>query len=212
MTADRNVRQKIIGRLALVGTTLIWGSSFVILKNVLDSVSTLYILAIRFTGAAILTALIGIKELRKMDTGYIKSGVLMGVFLFAAYALQTFGLVHTTPGKNAFLTAIHAVIVPFLGWAIYKKKPDVFNISAGFMAIAGIGLVSLNDDLRMGIGEILTTFCGLFFAIHILLTSRMVEKRSVMLLIWFNSQPWRRCLVFALITEPFQRTYPLIHI
>ncbi|MGI5936734.1 MAG: DMT family transporter [Oscillospiraceae bacterium] len=206
MAVDKNTRLKIIGRLALLGTTLIWGSSFVILKNVLDNVSTLYILAIRFSGAAILTALTGIKELRKMDMGYLKSGALMGVFLFVAYALQTFGLAHTTPGKNAFLTSTYAIIVPFLGWAIYKKKPDVFNISAGFMAIAGIGLVSLNSDLRMGLGETLTTFCGLFYAIHILVTSRMVQNRSVMLL---NMVQFATVAViswfFALATEPFPK-------
>jgi drug/metabolite transporter (DMT)-like permease len=180
------------------------------LKNVLDSVPTLYILAIRFTGATIITALIGMKELRKMDLGYLKNGVLMGVFLFVAYALQTFGLAHTTPGKNAFLTSTYAVIVPFLGWAIYKKKPDIYNVAAGFMAIAGIGLVSLSSNLNMGLGEGLTTLCGLFYAVHILATSHAVRERSVMLL---NTIQFAVTAVlswfFALITEPFPVNMPV---
>ena len=98
--------KKTVGRLPLLGCTFLWGTSFVVLKNALDDMPTLWILAIRFTGAALLMALFGLKKLRMLDRGYWKGGALMGVFLAVAYIFQTFGLVYTTPGKNAFLTSL----------------------------------------------------------------------------------------------------------
>lgn len=175
----RNAR---LGRLALVGTTLIWGSSFVILKNTLDSVPTLWVLAIRFTGAALLMALLGYRELKKLTADHLKYGILLGAALFAAYVVQTFGLVYTTPAKNAFLTATYCVIVPFLWWAFFKIRPDRYNVAAAFICITGMGLVSLKGELSMNIGDALTMCCGFFYALHIIITARAVEKYSVILL------------------------------
>ena len=61
--------------------------------------------------------------------------------LFLAYYTQTVGITDTTPGKNAFLTAVYCVLVPFLFWAVDKARPDKFNIIAAVLCIAGIGLV-----------------------------------------------------------------------
>lgn len=209
MTLDKNKKNAAIGRLALLGTTLVWGTSFVVLKSTLDSISTLYILAFRFTGAALLMALLGIRELKNLDRGYLKGGALMGVFLFIAYVFQTYGLVYTTPGKNAFLTATYCVIVPFLAWAMHKKRPDSVNVLAALMAIVGIGLVSLNEDLSIGFGEGLTTCSGLFFALHIVVTAKESQGRSpaVLTMVQFTVAgvlAW----TFALITEPFPTSVP----
>lgn len=175
-------RQKTIGRAALILTTIIWGSSFVVMKDTLLHVPTLYLLAIRFSGAAIILLLLGVRELKKLDRGYVGGGILMGVFLLAAYVLQTYGLMFTTPGKNAFLTSIYCVIVPFLYWIFVKKKPDRYNLAAAIMCIIGIGFISLNDDLKIGIGDALTMACGFFFALHIIVTAGVVGRRSPVLL------------------------------
>lgn len=171
-----------LGRLAILGTTLIWSTSFVILKNALDSVPTLYIMAFRFSGAAVIMLLAGLKDIKKLDRSYVKDGAVMGVYLFVAYLLQTYGLVYTTPGKNAFLTAVYCVIVPFLNWIISKNKPDKFNISAAIICLAGMGLVSLQDDLSVNVGDALTIVCGFFFAMHIVATDKYAAKRSIVLI------------------------------
>ena len=177
-----NTQNRGIGRLSLLGATLIWGSSFIILKSTLDSVPTLWVLALRFTGAALLMALIGIKELRLLDRQYLLKGLGLGTALFAAYTLQTFGLEYTTPGKNAFLTATYCVIVPFMWWFFTKKRPDKFNIAAALVCIIGMALVSLDGGLSLGLGDALTICCGFFYALHIILTARAVEGRSPVLL------------------------------
>ena len=94
-----------LGRLALFGTAFIWGTSFVILKTTLDSIGALWVLAIRFTISALLLGLFAVKKLRKIDRRCVKGSVMMGLCLALAYIVQTYGLVFTTPSKNAFLTA-----------------------------------------------------------------------------------------------------------
>jgi drug/metabolite transporter (DMT)-like permease len=144
---------------------------------------TLWLLAIRFAGAALLMAVIGIKELRKFDRDYLKYGTILGAALFAAYVLQTYGLVYTTPAKNAFLTSTYCVIVPFLWWAFYKKRLDRYNFSAAFICFIGMALVSLNvSELTVNIGDALTMCCGFFYALQMIFTARAVEGCSVVLI------------------------------
>ncbi len=171
-----------IGRTALITTTLIWGSSFVILKSTLDSITPLWVLAIRFIGAAVIMLLACLPKLKELDRRYIEGGAIMGVCLAAAYTVQTYGLYYTTPGKNAFLTATYCVLVPFLYWMILGKKPDKYNISAAFICLIGMGFVCLDKDLSVNMGDIITIFCGLFYGLHIILTAKFVEGRSALLL------------------------------
>lgn len=171
----------VLGRAALLLATVIWGSSFVVLKSALDSVPVFYILAIRFTGAAILIALFQTPKLKLIDRGYIKAGAVMGLFLFAAYAFQTIGLTYTTPGKNAFLTASYCIIVPFMYWAYMKKRPDRYNIAAAVICIAGIGFISLEGGMSVNIGDVLTLVSGIFYAAHIVATVRLAQGKQVLL-------------------------------
>ena len=93
--------------------------------------------------------------------------ILIGICLFIAYTLQTYGLMYTTPGANAFLTDVYCVLTPFLYWIISKKAPDKYNIIASVICLVGIGLVSLDGDLTMNIGDILTLLCSIFFGLHL---------------------------------------------
>lgn len=179
---DKKDRSGLMGRLALIVTTLIWGSSFVILKDTLGSIPTLWVLALRFCGAAVLLLPLCAGKLKKLDAGYLRGGALMGVCMSAAYVVQTYGLVYTTPGKNAFLTSAYCVMVPFLAWWINKKKPDAYNIAAAFVCVIGIGFVSLGKDLSVNVGDVLTVCCGLFYGLHIIATDRFVEGRDPLLL------------------------------
>ena len=198
-----------IGRLALIGATLLWGSSFVVLKTTLDSVPTLWILAIRFTGAAILMGLPSIKQLAKIDKRCLASGVFMGLALYAAYTLQTFGLVYTTPGKNAFLTATYCVLTPFLWWAFTRKRPDLYNILAALVCITGMALVALNGVLSVGLGEGLTMCCGFFYALHIIFTSKGVARYGVGVLTTIQfATAALLCWISAPISAPFPDSVP----
>lgn len=199
----------LIGRSALIATTLIWGTSFVVFKSALEDITPLWVLAIRFGGAALIMLLAAIPKLKELDKNYIKGGAIMGLCLAAAYTLQTYGLVYTTPGKNAFLTATYCILVPFLCWLLFKKKPDRYNVSAAVICLVGMGFVCLNDDLSVNLGDMLTVSCGLFFGLHIIATSHYVECRNVLLLTMLQfAVAGALCLVFAMLFEPRPANIP----
>lgn len=192
-----------LGRTCLILTTLIWGSSFVILKSALDSITPLWVLAIRFSGAAILMLIACLPRLKKLDKRYVAGGCLMGLCLAAAYIVQTYGLVYTTPGKNAFLTTTYCILVPFLYWAISGKRPDKYNIIAALVCLVGVGFVCLGNDLSINVGDMLTILCGLFYGLHIIVTSRTAENRDPVLITMLQfATAAVVCFIGAVLFEP----------
>lgn len=199
-------KQKVtLGRLCLLGCTFLWGTSFVVLKNALDDMPTLWILAIRFTGAALLMALFGLNRLNRLDRGVWKHGAVMGLCLAVAYIIQTYGLVYTTPGKNAFLTATYCVLVPFLWWLIRGQKPEKRHILAALICFAGMGLVSLQGDLAVNPGDLITIGCGLFYGLHIVATASAAEGRDPLLL---SMVQFLTAAVLCWILAPFVSPFP----
>lgn len=158
-----------MGRLALLLCAMIWGTSFVVLKNALNSVGTMWVLSIRFTVSALLLFLAAGRRVKHISRRCVQGGMLMGLCLALAYIVQTYGLVYTTPSKNAFLTATYCVLTPFMAWWIYKRRPGLANVIAAFLCITGIGFVSLNEGLgNINIGDILTLLCGIFYSLQII--------------------------------------------
>ncbi|MDO4561968.1 MAG: DMT family transporter [bacterium] len=175
-------KKGLAGRGAVLLAALIWGSSFVVVKGALESLSPLWVLAIRCCGASFLLLILCARKLKKIDRQYLRGGLLMGFFLSAACVVQTYGLVYTTPGKSAFLTSSYCVMVPFLAWWICKKRPDGYNISAAFICVAGIGFVSLGRELYVGAGDLLTLMGGFFLGLHLIVTDKYVCGRDPLLL------------------------------
>ena len=202
---------KVMKKLAkpmLFAAAFIWGSSFFIMKDTLDSMPVQYLLAIRFTTGAVLLWLVCWKKWRPfMKPDYLWRGGLMGLCLYLAYAIQTYGLERTTSSKNAFLTAVYCVLVPFFHWAFSRVQPDKFNILAAVLCVAGVGLVSLNGDLSINIGDLLTLLCAVFYALHIVVTAKVSPERDISLLTVFQ---FAFAALFAwiggLLTEDFPAT------
>ena len=193
------MNQQLVAKLALLLATLIWGSSFIIMKDALDDITTYYLLAIRFTGAFVLLGIVFWKKWKHINKEVIIAGLIMGTALIAAYAFQTFGLMDTTPGKNAFLTAGYCILVPFLFWGIAGSRPDKFNVIAAVLCIVGIGLVALDDNLSVGRGDLLTLVCCVFYALHIVVSAKFTRTMDVMLLTigqFFFAAMWSWVLAF----------------
>lgn len=139
-------------------------------------------LAFRFTIAALVLPFIFLKKIKKIDLKYILNGSLLGFFLFAAYAFQTIGCQYTTAGKNAFITTIYVILVPFFNWIFTKKRPDLYAVAAAVLGITGIGLLSLQGDLSVNKGDLLTLVCGFCYAIHIVFIARFTEHQDPVIL------------------------------
>ena len=131
----------------------IWGFSFVIVKDSLDYIGAFYMVAYRYTIAAVVMSLILFKKWKLLSREYIRHGALTGLFLFLAYATQTVGCDYTTAGKNAFLTTFYVIMIPLLTWLLFKKRPRFYVFIAAVMSLTGIGLLALGSgDKGFNIG------------------------------------------------------------
>ena len=168
-----------IGGLILV--TVIWGGGFVASDMALGSMKPFQIMMVRFLLASVLMGVISMGQHKKEGklenrAGAIKAGILMGIALFAGFALQIIGLQYTTPSKNAFLTALNVVIVPFIAFVILKKKVGMKGIIGAIMSVIGVALLSLNGNLTLSLGDGLTLLCAVGFAFQIFFTGEFVKK------------------------------------
>ena len=163
-----------IGGLVLV--TVIWGGGFVASDMALESLTPFQIMTVRFLMAAVLMGLISFRSLNHITKEEVRAGGLMGIALFAAFSLQIIGLQYTTPSKNAFLTALNVVIVPFIAFLVLKKKIPGKVLIGAVMAVVGVALLSLDGDLTLSIGDLLTLLCAVGFAFQIFFTGEFVKK------------------------------------
>lgn len=182
----KNINLSKIASLALFAAAFIWGTSFVIMKDVSERLPPSFLLAVRFTVACLLLSAISWKRFKKLDKSYIFPGILIGALLFFAYLVQTYGLIGTTPGKNAFLTASYCIITPFLFWIVSRKRPDGFHLVSTFVCLGGILLISVDFSsenlFAVAPGDILTLICGFFYAAHIVAITTTANDKDPMLI------------------------------
>lgn len=175
---EKSKKMSIIGKLLILAATIIWGSSFFILKDAITVWPAYFVIGIRFTVGGAIIALVFIKQTVKINKKVFLHGLLLGLILFVAYYLQTEGLKRTTPAKNAFLTCWYCILVPFFVWFMFKKKPTVYNIIAAVMCLVGIGFVSLNQKFTIEIGDLLTLASGVVFAFQIIFIDRFTAENE----------------------------------
>lgn len=175
-----------LGMLGLLIVTIIWGGGFVASDIALESLAPSQILTARFLLASVLMFPLCVRHLKTAEKKEIRAGIFLGVFLFGAFALQTIGLQYTTPSKNAFLTATNVVFVPFIARVLYKKRVGVQGIIGAFMAIVGAGVLSLDRNFSMGLGDALTLLCAVCFALQIFFTGEYASRYRVTVLIFFQ--------------------------
>ncbi|MGF7142775.1 drug/metabolite transporter (DMT)-like permease [Anaerotaenia torta] len=169
-----------IGGLIIV--TVIWGGGFVASDMALESLHPFQILTARFLLGTVLMGAVSIRSLKGITKKEALAGGLMGVTLFAGFVFQIVGLQYTTPSKNAFLTALNVVMVPFIAFLILKKRVGIRGVAGALMSVGGVALLSLDGKFSMGIGDGLTLICAVGFAFQIFLTGEFVKKYRVAVL------------------------------
>ena len=168
--------RSLLGEGSLLLATLLWGGGFVAVKDSLDFMPPVYMIAVRFLAAALFLSALFFKRLRAINRRVLFHGFILSLFLFLAYVFQTTGLVHTTAGKNAFLTTIYVILVPLIAWIFSRRNPGLPVFLAALVAICGIALLSFNEDFSINKGDILTLICGFWFAAHIVFIARFTQK------------------------------------
>lgn len=154
-------------KLLILACALAWGFSFLVMKDVTALFPVFWLLLVRFAIATVLMLAVFWKHIKaNLTVGVIKTGVILGIFYGVAYIFQTFGVVYTTPGKNAFLTGIYCVLVPFCSWALGQGRPKSQSLIAAGIALVGMGLVVLDNGFPLNLGDMLTLVCSLFYALE----------------------------------------------
>ena len=179
--------QKSISFFSSIGLLLaaaIWGFAFVVVKDSLEYIGAVWMLAFRFTIAALALALLYCKKLKTLTRRAWIHGGLLGLYLFLAYLVQTIGCDYTTAGKNAFLTTIYVFFIPLFLWILTKHRPAWYIFLCALMSITGIGLLALGtgDSGSVNLGDILTLACGIFYAVHIIFTEKYDQEHDPILL------------------------------
>lgn len=167
--------------LSLVGVALIWGATFILVKQALADISTLLFLTLRFAIATVALILIFRKRLRQANVAQgLRAGVLAGCLLFTGYVLQTFGLKYTSASKTGFITGLYIPLVPLFSSLIYKKIPQMSEIMGVLAAFTGMALMSVQKSLfDIGLGDLLVAGCAVAYAFHILVLGRFAGSTDV---------------------------------
>src|SRR5258706_957125 len=178
--APQTKNKKLRADIGLAFCTILWGSTFVVVKNSLDNSSVFLLLALRFTLAGVLMALWRPQVFRSLAREEIFAGLRLGFFMFGGYAFQTAGLQYTTPSNSGFVTGSSVVLVPILFGLFWGHRLTSW-VYAGALA-AGFGLYFLTIPnagvAHLNRGDVLTFVAAASYAVHIILVSEYTKERS----------------------------------
>jgi drug/metabolite transporter (DMT)-like permease len=152
--------------------TVIWGSTFVVVKVAVETVDPLAFVASRFGVGALALALLFHRRLGRATPGLWRAGAVLGAALFAGFAFQTFGLRESTPARAGFITGLSVVLVPLLVAALLRRRPGRSTLVGVGLCFLGMALLSAPlsaDEWAVGSwrGDALVLLCALAFALHI---------------------------------------------
>lgn len=177
------MKKSLVADMTLLLVSIVWGSGFVATQILLDAgISPFYMMGFRFLIAGVSLGVIFFKRIKKMEKKDILGGFLVGILLYLAFGAQTVGLQYTTPSKNAFLTGVNVVVVPFLYWAVTHKKPDKYAFIAVGICFLGTTFLSTGNNMSFGYGEFLSLLCAFIFAGHIVSNGHFVDKTGPFIL------------------------------
>jgi drug/metabolite transporter (DMT)-like permease len=171
--------------LAMVLITALWGVTFVVVKDALGYASVFVFMAIRFGLAAAVMAAMYRTAIAGMSGEELRAGIEIGLFLFAGYALQNSGLLHTTASISAFITGSAVVLVPVLMYVIWRKHVHPGAWLGALAALVGLFWITVPADAglrglaQLNRGDTLTMAGAVMFALHIIFVGRYVGKHSV---------------------------------
>ena len=172
--------------LLLLSVAIAWGVTFLMVQDAISTTPVYAFLFFRFAIASVLMFFIAYKFLNEINKKTIFYGIILGLFLFSAFATQTFGLAYTKSSIVAFITGLNVIVVPFLAYFIFKDYISKNVLIATVVAVIGLYLLTMSGALTIGKGELLTLICAFLFALQIIFTGKFSKEVNVFLLVLFQ--------------------------
>jgi drug/metabolite transporter (DMT)-like permease len=164
MTESR--RTTLLATAALLAMTACWGSTFFLIKDLLDRVPTLDFLAVRFAIASIVLLIAAPRAVARLSPETRKRAVVLGLLYGVAQILQTAGLAHTAASVSGFITGMYVVATPLFAALLLRTRITPLTWAAVALAAVGLGILTL-DGFAVGYGEAITLVAALLYALHI---------------------------------------------
>lgn len=162
------MRTSLKADLAILSITVVWGSSFIIMKNLVEEVGVFAYLALRFAVAAVLLTLLFRRPLSRMRPVDARNGAVIGLLLFLGMGLQVTGLRYTAASTSAFVTGLNVVMVPVLSAFLLRKQPPAKAVLGVVMATVGLFVLTGGFSQQWNRGDTLTLLCACCFALQII--------------------------------------------
>ncbi len=184
--------KKVIAVNALILAALLFGSTFIIVKNLLDNLSPTTVVFLRYLIASILFLFSGGIPSKE----YMKPGILMGLFLWIGYITQTQGLLTTSTINSGIVTGFYIVLTPIFSKFINKTTIERKNYIGSAFGFLGIFLIAINSIDQI-FGNLFTLICASGYALHIVMVERYIQGKNISQLMFIQS------LVGGLLCIPF---------
>ena len=172
----------------LILVTIVWGSTFLLVKDTVASVNEYLIVFIRSVLAFIAMFIFQLFQDRKrlLNKKAFIYGSILGIFLAISYASQTIGLKYTSTGHSAFITSAAVIVVPFILYFLYKSK--IYRIDYITVIIVSLGLFLLTYDFETTInkGDLITIITAVAYAFNVVLAGRYVKKSDTLSIITYQ--------------------------
>ncbi len=166
MHSEQNRRTTLLAAAALLALACCWGSTFFLIKDLLDRVPTLDFLAVRFGVASLALLVVAPRALGRLSPVVRRHAAVLGLLYGVAQILQTAGLAHTPASISGFVTGLYVVCTPLLAAAILRTRIPPITWAAVALATVGLGVLALNG-LSIGYGELITLASAVLYALHI---------------------------------------------
>lgn len=186
-TGTVSLRKQLLADAGLLLVTAIWGATFVMVKEAVETFPVFAFLAIRFSMALLFLAPFAVvragRKGWRWNAKELGAGVLIGLALFAGYAFQTFGLQLTTPAKAGFITGLSVVMVPALSALLLHRPPDKGAVIGVLLATAGLVLLTWQGDTSVMAGDVMVLICAVSFALHIIAVGAFAPRMDNLTLV-----------------------------
>ena len=166
----------------LVLTTFFWGGSFVFNKIGFREIPPILFFFLRFVLGTLLMALLCVRRLPRLDRTIVRKGTVIGLALAATNLTFVLGLSGTSATRAGFLNNLFVLNVPLISYALWRERLERLTLAGVVAAAAGLWFMAEGGAGGFTRGDLLSTICSLFIALHIIVVSRVLGDEDPFLI------------------------------